>query len=176
MYFRSFDLFQFPFRQQETPCLTYSVRVHPRGFLSLSASTNVLSVLLQGLLSKVFLGIKTHYKYKSSLMIFLHIFVVGMQIVIMSDGCKLFILFKICIAITIPWIYPKTKTFLRNFSTLSKALCALLQQPLCKPLFSFVQIVIDFSQLIQTLILYPFAHLLFISIILTHFLFSLKRF
>ncbi len=79
-----------------------------------------------------------------------------MQIVIMSDGLKLFILFKICIAITILEFIPKTKTF-RNFSTLSESPLHYFNN-LSKPLFSLFQIAIDFSPVFhfQTLIFISF--------------------
>ncbi len=114
--FRSFDLFQFPLDQQRA--LTYSVRVHP----GLSASRLARMRTLARLIVKSFLGAKTRYKYKSPQF---HDFCTFL----FTSACKslscrmvnFFILFKICIAITILEFIPKLRPF-RNFSTY-RSLC-----------------------------------------------------
>ncbi len=138
--FRSFDLFQFPFDNKKLYSgITLSVST--RGLsASLSASTSKRT--LAGLLSKVSRH-KTHYKYKSSISWFLHI-LLSACVVIMSDGLKLFILFKNLHCDNDSWTIPKLRPF-RNFSTNISPL-HYFHATLCKPLtIFFVQIAnIDF--------------------------------
>ncbi len=113
VYFRSFDLFQFPFDNKRPACLTYSVRVLTRG---LSASRLArLSVLLQGLLSKSFLGIKlttnTNHQFHD-----FFAFCCRHANRYHVGWIETLILFKICIAITILEFIPKTKTFQELFN------------------------------------------------------------
>ncbi len=94
-----------------------------------------------------------------------------MQIVIMSDGLKLLILF----VITILEFIPKLRPFRELFQLIESPLH--YQQPYASLYFLCSDI--DFSQpsFSDSNFLYPFAHLLFISITLTHFFcLGLKRF
>ncbi len=128
--FRSFDLFQFPFWQQKKPLLDVLCRVH-RAF-SLSASDP----------KRKLIKFSQHYKYKSSISWFLHI-LLSYRRYHVGWIEELFILFKICIAITILEFIPKTKTF-QELSTI-EALC-ITSTTLHAIAIFFVQIAIDFSQ------------------------------
>ncbi len=137
--FRSFDL-SYPFWQQEISCLTYSVRVHPRGFHlpRLARPKRTLARLIV----KVF-GIKLT-KYKSSISwFFCNISVVGMQIVIIGWIETHYTVQNLHCDNDFEFI-PKLRPS-GTFSTHRKPSC-ITQQPYASLYFLFVQIAIDFSQ------------------------------
>ncbi len=157
----------FALTTKRNPCLTYSVRVHPRAF-SLSASD--LKRTLAGLLSKVSRH-KTHYKYKSSFHDFFCTFLLS---ACKSLSCRMDWGSLYCSKSAFDndsWIYPKARPF-RNFQTIESPLHYF--NNLMQAFIFFVQMC-DFSQ--------PFIsdsnfYILFLTFIIhlnnfTHFLFSL---
>ncbi len=159
------------------PLLDVLCRVPPEG-LSASRLARPKRTLAR-LIVKVFLSYKNSLQIQIinfMIFIFFFIFVVGMHksLAIMSDSWNSLYCSKICIANN-SWIYvPKTRLPFRNFSA-TPISPALLQQPYA----SLYSLCSDSYWLLaafhfQTLILYPFAHLLFISLNnFTHFLFFL---
>ncbi len=155
---------QFPFGLTK-PCLTYSV-VSTRG---LSASATLIAYSCKAYYQK-FSRHKNSHKYKSSISLIFCTFCCrhANRYLYRMDWNSLYWNLR---AITIAWIVPKTTTFQGTFSYQKPAL---LQQPYTKRYFLCSDGYYSHAAFVQTLILYPFAHLLFTSI--TSRMFSPKRF